>query len=58
MVQSTNLCVLGFYKINKREVNAGKPHEYSTKAELETVHVNVRKRKKQNIRHMVTYMKI
>lgn len=33
-------------------------HEYSTKAELVTINVNVRKQKKQNIRHMVICMQI
>lgn len=45
----------GSSKINQRGVIAGikNAHEYSTKAELAKVYVNVRKQKKQNIRHMV-----
>lgn len=49
--------VFGSFKINQRGVNAGTDtHEYSTKAELATINVNVRKAEKQNIRHMVNYV--
>lgn len=46
MVHSTNLCI-GSSKINQRGVIAGTDtHEYSTKAELVTINVNVRKAEK------------
>lgn len=46
MVQSTSLCI-GSSKINQRGVIAGTDvDEYSTKAELVTINVNVRKAEK------------